>query len=159
MNLPGAGPGLLRLAKRLVLPDFVFGFLAGPVSGLIHPDELLGELLFPYVSVSVAIILFEGGLSLKLNEIRGDQGVMRLLISVGALVTWAVISVAAYFILELDLELAVLLGAVLVVTGPTVVIPLLRQIRPTTRLSSVLKWEGILIDPIGATLAVLVASL
>ncbi len=148
------------LAWRFKLPAIllllIFGFIAGPVTGFVNPDELFGELLFPFISVSVAIILFEGGLSLKLDEIRGEQGVVRLLISLGALVTWAIVSLAAYFILQLDLEMAVLLGAVLVVTGPTVVIPLLRQIRPTTRLSSVLKWEGILIDPIGATLAVLV---
>jgi NhaP-type Na+/H+ or K+/H+ antiporter len=139
-----------------ILLLLIFGFVAGPVTGLIHPDELFGELLFPFVSVSVAIILFEGGLSLRLDELRGVRGVVRLLISLGTLVTWAVIAIASYYILGLDLELAVLLGAVLVVTGPTVVIPLLRQVRPTRQISSVLKWEGILIDPIGATLAVLV---
>ena len=148
------------LAWRFKLPAIllllVFGFMAGPVTGLIHPDELFGELLFPLVSLSVAIILFEGGLGLRLREIRGVQGVVRLLISLGALVTWGIISLASYFILGLDLELAVLLGAVLVVTGPTVVIPLLRQVRPSRQVSSILKWEGILIDPIGATLAVLV---
>ena len=148
------------LAWRFKIPSIllllIFGFLAGPVTGLIVPDELFGELLFPYVSLSVAIILFEGGLGLRLEEIRGVQGIVRLLISLGALVTWAAIAAAAYFILNLELPLAVLLGAVLVVTGPTVVIPLLRQIRPTTQVSSILKWEGILIDPIGAILAVLV---
>jgi NhaP-type Na+/H+ or K+/H+ antiporter len=148
------------LAWRFRLPAIllllVFGFLAGPVTGLIHPDELFGELLFPFVSLSVAIILFEGGLGLRFQEIRGVQGVVRLLISLGALVTWGIISLASFFILGLEPELAVLLGAVLVVTGPTVVIPLLRQVRPSRRVSSVLKWEGILIDPIGATLAVLV---
>ena len=148
------------LAWRFKIPAIllllIFGFVAGPVTGLIHPDELFGELLFPFVSVSVGIILFEGGLSLRLDELRGAQGVVRLLISLGALVTWVIVGAAAYYILGLELELAVLLGAVLVVTGPTVVIPLLRQVRPTRRISSVLKWEGILIDPIGATLAVLV---
>ncbi len=148
------------LAWRFKIPAILllllFGFLAGPVSGLIHPDELFGELLFPFVSVSVAIILFEGGLSLKLDELRGVEGVVRLLITLGALVTWIIVSVAGYFILGLDLQLAVLLGAVLVVTGPTVIIPLLRQVRPDKRVSSILKWEGILIDPVGATLAVLV---
>jgi len=148
------------LAWRFKLPAIllllVFGFLAGPVTGLIHPDELFGELLFPFVSLSVAIILFEGGLGLRLQEISGVQGVVRLLISLGALVTWGIISLASFYILGLELELAVLLGAVLVVTGPTVVIPLLRQVRPSRRVSSVLKWEGILIDPIGATLALLV---
>ncbi len=148
------------LAWRFKVPSIllllIFGFLAGPITGLIHPDEMFGELLFPYVSLSVAIILFEGGLGLRLDELRGVEGVVRLLISLGALVTWVVVGAAAYYILNLELTLAVLLGAVLVVTGPTVVIPLLRQIRPTTRISSVLKWEGILIDPIGAILAVLV---
>ena len=148
------------LAWRLKVPSIllllIFGFLAGPVTGFIHPDELFGELLFPFVSVSVAIILFEGGLSLKFSELRGVGGVVQLLVTLGALVTWGVISLAAYYILNLELLLAVLLGAVLVVTGPTVVIPLLRQVRPSSRVSSVLKWEGILIDPVGATLAVLV---
>lgn len=139
-----------------ILLLLLFGFIAGPVTGFIHPDELFGELLFPFVSISVAIILFEGGLSLKLDEVREVQGVVQLLITLGALVTWVLISLAAVFILRMEMLLAILLGAILVVTGPTVVIPLLRQIRPTNRVSSILKWEGILIDPIGATLAVLV---
>lgn len=148
------------LAWRFKIPAIllllIFGFLAGPVTGLIRPDELLGEFLFPYVSVSVAIILFEGGLSLKLKDLRGVEGVVRLLVSLGTLITWGIVSLAAYTMLGLDVLLSVLLGAILVVTGPTVIIPLLRQARPTRRVSSILKWEGILIDPIGATLAVLV---
>ncbi|MFN2107724.1 MAG: cation:proton antiporter, partial [Candidatus Promineifilaceae bacterium] len=148
------------LAWRFKIPAIllllIFGFVAGPLTGLIRPDELLGDLLFPYVSVSVAIILFEGGLSLRINELRGVEGVVRLLITVGALITWGIVSLAAYTILRLDLMMSVLIGAILVVTGPTVVIPLLRQARPTRRVGSILKWEGILIDPIGATLAVLV---
>ncbi|MFK7804416.1 MAG: cation:proton antiporter [Anaerolineae bacterium] len=147
-------------AWRFKIPSIllllIFGFMAGPVTGILHPDELFGELLFPFVSLSVAIILFEGGLSLKLDEIRGVQSVVRLLVSLGALVSWGIVSVAAYYILQFDLLLSVLTGAVLVVTGPTVVMPLLRQIRPVARVASVLKWEGILIDPVGATLAVLV---
>ena len=87
------------LAWRFKIPAIllllIFGFLAGPVSGLIKPDELFGDLLFPFVSVSVAIILFEGGLSLRLNELRGAQGVVRLLVSLGALVTWVVVGAAA----------------------------------------------------------------
>ncbi|MFN2171174.1 MAG: cation:proton antiporter [Candidatus Promineifilaceae bacterium] len=148
------------LAWRLRLPAILllllFGLLIGPVTGFLDPDKLFGDLLFPYVSVSVAIILFEGGLSLRINELRGVEGVVRLLISVGALITWAIVAFAAHTILNLELQLAVLLGAILVVTGPTVIIPLLRQARPSRHVSSILKWEGILIDPIGATLAVLV---
>ncbi|MCL4264040.1 MAG: cation:proton antiporter [Anaerolineae bacterium] len=150
------------LAWRFKIPSILllllFGFLAGPVFGLIHPNEMFGELLFPFVSLSVAIILFEGGLSLKWGETEEVRGVLRLLISVGAFVTWVLASLAAYFILDMEALLAILLGAVLVVTGPTVVIPLLRQIRPSRRVGSILKWEGILIDPIGATLAVLVVE-
>lgn len=148
------------LAWRFKLPAILLlllaGFLAGPVTGLIHPDELFGELLFPLVSLAVGIILFEGGLSLRFSEISEVKGIVRLLITLGALITWAVIAFASYTILDLNTQLSVLLGAVLVVTGPTVVIPLLRQVRPSQQVSSILKWEGILIDPIGATLAVLV---
>ncbi len=148
------------IAWRLKLPSILvlltFGFLAGPVTGWLHVDALLGDLLFPIVSLSVGIILFEGGLSLKFADIRTTGRVIRNLITVGAGVTWILTSAAAYWILGLNLALAVQLGAVLVVTGPTVIGPLLRQVRPSGQISSILRWEGILIDPVGATLAVLV---
>ncbi|MFN2137205.1 MAG: cation:proton antiporter [Candidatus Promineifilaceae bacterium] len=148
------------LAWRFKLPAILllllFGFIAGPIAHLVLPDEHFGELLFPFVSISVGIILFEGGLSLRFDELRGAEGVVRLLVTLGALITWGVVAAAARFVLGMDLQMAVLLGAILVVTGPTVVIPLLRQVRPSQRVSSILKWEGILIDPIGAVLAVLV---
>lgn len=148
------------LAARLRLPSILLllltGFVVGPVAGLLDPTELLGDLLFPVVSLSVAIILFEGSLTLNLTELREVGVVVRRLISVGVVVTWIISTAGAYFILGLDLPLALLLGAILTVTGPTVVIPLLRHVRPIGRVSSALKWEGILIDPVGATLAVLV---
>lgn len=148
------------VAWRLKLPSILllllFGFVAGPVTGFIEPDLLFGESLFPLVSIFVALILFEGGLSLKLAELRATGNVVQRLISIGALVTWFLTSAAAVYILDLDLTLSVLLGAVTLVTGPTVVIPLLRLVRPKGRVASVLKWEGILIDPVGAVLAVLV---
>ncbi|MDT8306574.1 MAG: sodium:proton antiporter [Anaerolineae bacterium] len=144
----------LRLPSILLL--LLFGFLAGPVLGLVDPDRLLGEVLFPVVSLSVAIILFEGGLTLRLDELPEIGGVLARLISVGAVVTWTVAAVAAHFILQLDWGLSILLGAILIVTGPTVIGPLLRQIQPRGQASALLKWEGILIDPVGAVLAVLV---
>lgn len=154
------GVGAQWLAWRLRLPSILLllalGFLAGPITGFLHPDELFGELLFPIVSMSVAIILFEGGLSLRLTELPQMGKVMPLLITVGALITWVVATVAAHFVLGMDWSLAVLLGAILIVTGPTVIGPLLRQIRPTGKVGAVLKWEGILIDPVGAVLAVLI---
>lgn len=148
------------IAWRFRLPSIllllVFGFIAGPVAQLIDTNQLMGELLLPVVSVSVAIILFEGGMSLKISELREVGATVRNLISVGALVTWVLASAAAIFILGLQRNVAVLLGAILVVTGPTVIGPLLTHVRPTNRVRSILKWEGILIDPIGALLAVLV---
>ncbi len=154
------GVGAQWLAWRLRVPSIllllVFGFVAGPVTGFLDPDALLGELLVPIVSISVAIILFEGGLSLRFSEIRKVSSVVRNLTTVGILITWAIGAAAARFFLELDLPLAVLLGAIAALTGPTVIIPLLRHVRPTSSLGSILKWEGILNDPIGAMLAVLV---
>lgn len=154
------GVGAQWLAWRLRLPSILllllFGFVAGPVTGLIDPNELLGDLLTPLVSIFVALILFEGGLSLRLSELRGVFGVVGRLVSIGMLATWAVGSFSAHYILGLSIEISILLGAVLVVTGPTVILPLLRHVRPVGRISSILKWEGIVIDPIGAVLAVLV---
>jgi len=148
------------LAWRLRLPSIlmllIFGFIAGPVTGFLNPDELFGDLLLPIVSLSVAVILFEGGLNLSIAELRKTGGVVLKLITIGVLVTWLIGAVAAYFLLDLNLELAVLLGAILVVTGPTVILPLLRHLRPAGQVGAVLKWEGIVIDPVGAILAVLV---
>lgn len=145
---------LLRSPAILLL--LIFGLTAGPVTGFLHPDALLGNLLLPLVAVSVAIILFEGGLSLSMRELPQIGRVLRTLVSVGAAVTWVVSASAAYFLLDLDLDLAALLGAILIVTGPTVIGPLLRHVRPTGPVGPILKWEGIVIDPIGAMLAVLV---
>lgn len=145
-----------RLRFPSILMLLLFGFLAGPVTGLIQPDALFGDLLFPIVSISVAVILFEGGLTLRLRELPKIGDVVFRLISVGALLTWAAIAVAAHYVTGLDWSIAVLLGAVLIVTGPTVIGPLLRQVRPKGSVAAVLKWEGILIDPVGAVLAVLV---
>jgi NhaP-type Na+/H+ or K+/H+ antiporter len=147
------------IAWRLRLPSILmlllFGFLAGPVFGILHPDEILGEILFPAVTLSVGIILFEGGLGLRLKNFRNVQLVVRNLISIGALVTIVVTAPTAHFLLGLSWPLSILLASILVVSGPTVVIPLLRFIRPSERVASILRWEGILIDPVGATLAVL----
>ncbi len=156
------GLGMLAqwLAHRLHVPSILLllaaGLIAGPGIGILDPTELFGELLFPIVSISVAIILYEGGLDLNIRELRAIGPAFLRLITVGALVTWAVTTLAAHFILGLNYEISILLGAILIVSGPTVVIPLLLHIRPARRVSNLLKWEGILIDPIGAILAVIV---
>jgi len=142
------------------LPAILFlllaGIVAGPVSGWIRPDELFGNLLFPMVSLSVAVILFEGSLTLKFTEIAGLENVVRRMVTSGLLVTWVVVAYVTWYLLEFPLELAVLFGAFTVVTGPTVIVPLLRTVRPTAHIANILRWEGIVIDPIGALLAVLV---
>lgn len=145
-----------RFGLPSILMMLLVGFMAGPVSGLLNPDQLFGTLLFPIVSISVAIILFEGGLSLKLRELRPIRAVVINLVTIGALVTWLLSAYAAYYFLALDVRLALLFGAILVVSGPTVIIPLLIQVRPIGQVGSVMKWEGIVNDPVGATLAVLV---
>jgi NhaP-type Na+/H+ or K+/H+ antiporter len=148
------------LAWRLHLPSIllllIFGFIAGPISGVLDPDELFGDLLFPLVSVSVAVILFEGGLSLRIDELRRVGHIVRNLTTIGIIVTWVLTSLAAHYISGVAWSPAVLIGAILVVSGPTVIIPLLRQIRPTGNIGSIIKWEGIVNDPFGAILAVLV---
>ncbi|UCD37945.1 MAG: sodium:proton antiporter [Fidelibacterota bacterium] len=153
------GIGSQWLAWRLHLPSILLlllmGFIAGPVTNFLQPDMLFGGLLIPFVSISVALILFEGGLSLKISELRETSRVVTRLVTVGALVTWALGAWAAYALLGLSGELAILLGAILIVTGPTVIGPLLRHIRPTRQVASILKWEGIVIDPIGAVVSLL----
>ena len=148
------------LAWRIRFPSIlfllVFGFIAGPITGFLHPDSLLGDLLLPIVSISVALILFEGGLTLRLGELKDVGKVVILLIVIGSIVTWIIATLSARYILGLDIRLSILLGAILVVTGPTVIGPLLRHVRPLKRVGTVLKWEGIMIDPVGAILAVLV---
>jgi NhaP-type Na+/H+ or K+/H+ antiporter len=108
------------------------------------------------VSLAVAIILFEGSLTLDFKQIQGHGTMVRNLVSVGMLITFAIISVFTHFIMGLSWELSALFGALVVVTGPTVIVPMLRSIRTTEKMANILRWEGIIIDPIGALLAVLV---
>lgn len=143
-----------RIPSILIL--LAVGFLAGPVFHLIHPEQLLGESLTPLVSLAVGIILFEGGMTLKLSELRRIGPVVRNLNTISVLVTWGIATAAGYYILDLSLPLATLLGGILTVTGPTVIGPLLRHVGNVGPAGTILKWEGILIDPIGATLGLLV---
>lgn len=148
------------IAWRLHLPSILLllicGIVAGPATGFLDPDDLFGELLLPMVSISVGVILFEGGLSLSIRDLREVGGIVRNLVTVGVAVTWFLTSLAAHFIAGFEWVLAILFGAILVVTGPTVIIPLLRHVRPTGQVRAIVKWEGILNDPVGALLAVLV---
>jgi NhaP-type Na+/H+ or K+/H+ antiporter len=104
----------------------------------------------------VCVILYEGGLTLRFSEIREVGGVVRNLVTVGAILTWLMVTGLAHWLIGFDWGFSFLLGAVLVVTGPTVIGPLLRLVRPQGPVGPILKWEGIVIDPVGATLALLV---
>lgn len=144
-----------RARVPVILPLLVTGFLVGPIFGLVNPDELLGDLLAPAVSIAVGLILFEGGLSLRLREMEGQQRVLWLLVTVGVLITWAIGAVVTSVFTDLSRGMAVLTGSILVVSGPTVIGPLLTLVRPSRSVASILKWESIVIDPIGALLAVI----
>ena len=143
----------LRLPAILFL--LVSGLVAGPAFHLVQPDKLFGDLLFPFVSLSVGVILFEGAMTLKFRDLAGTGSTVRNLVTFGALVTWFITSLAAYYLMHFDIKLAFLFGALVVVTGPTVVVPMLRSVRPKPKIANILRWEGILIDPLGALLAVL----
>ncbi|HEX5694136.1 MAG TPA: sodium:proton antiporter, partial [Arenimonas sp.] len=147
-------------AWRLRLPAILLllaaGITLGPGLGWLDPDAMLGEFLFPMVSMGVALILFEGSLTLRFGEIRGLGPTILRLVSVGALVTMLGLATAAHFLADLAWPVALLFGALTCVTGPTVIMPMLRAVRPNERISNILRWEGIIIDPIGALLAVLV---
>lgn len=148
------------LAWRVKVPAILFllliGITLGPAFDLLNPDELFGDLLFPIVSLAVGVILFEGSLTLRFREIQGVSSTIVRMVSLGAVISWGVAATAAHWFVGLGWPIAFLFGALVVVTGPTVIAPLLRIVRPSPRVSKILRWEAIIIDPIGALLAVLV---
>ena len=163
LGLPGLlllGIGAQWLAWRLRIPSILLllllGFAVGPFSGLLDPGALLGEELHPVVSLAVAVILFEGGLSLRFRELKGAGRAVAGLILVGPVLTFGIVTFLARWTLGFEPESSALVGAILVVTGPTVIGPLLQHVRPTGVVGKVVRWEGIVTDPIGAILAVLV---
>ena len=145
-----------RLRLPAILPLLVCGLLLGPGFGVLDPDAIFGDLLFPIISLGVAVILFEGALTLNFKEIKDHGRMVTNLVTIGMLVTWACVSIATYYLLDFEWLMALLFGALVVVTGPTVIVPMLRSVRPKSQLASILRWEGIIIDPIGALMAVLV---
>ncbi len=154
------GLGCQWLAWRMRLPAILFlllaGIIVGPILQWLNPDDILGDLLFPLVSLAVAVILFEGSLTLNFKEIRGVSGSVWSIVSVGAIISWVATSVATHYFLNFTWELAILFASLTVVTGPTVIVPLLRTVRPSSKLANILRWEGILIDPLGALFVVMV---
>ena len=153
-----------------ILPLILIGLLVGPIATLFTADGTKwiepvwngtnglfpGERLFNFVSLAISIILFEGGLTLKKEEILNVGSSIVKLISLGAFITFLGAGIAAHFIFNLSWAISFLFSALIIVTGPTVIAPILRNIPLKKDVSAVLKWEGILIDPIGALVAVLV---
>ncbi len=153
-----------------ILPLILIGLFVGPIATELSEDGTKwiepiwngeeglfpGESLFYFVSLAISIILFEGGLTLKLSEIKNVGPVITKLITLGSLVTFVGAGMAAHFIFDFSWEISALFSALIIVTGPTVITPILRNIPLKKDVSAVLKWEGILIDPIGALVAVLV---
>ncbi|MDF1808840.1 MAG: sodium:proton antiporter [Phycisphaerales bacterium] len=163
------GVGAQWLAWKIKIPSIllllIFGILAGPVMRsvfdhspfAIDPDELFNrDMLLAAVGIAVGLILYEGGLTLNFKELQTTWKPVTLLVTTGALVTWIIAGISAYYLFDLERPIAILLGAILIVTGPTVVGPMLAHIRPSGNSGLILKWEGIVIDPIGVGAAVFV---
>lgn len=161
-----------KLKIPSILPLILIGLIVGPLSTLITEDGTKwiepvwnesnaeglfpGERLFNFVSLAISLILFEGGLTLKKEEVLNVGPVIMKLISVGSLITFIGGGLSAHFVFDLSWEISFLFSALIIVTGPTVIAPILRNLPLKKDVSTVLKWEGILIDPIGALVAVLV---
>lgn len=120
------------LGWKLKLPPIIFlliaGFIIGPVTGFLNPDKVFGDLLFPVISLAVSIILFEGGLTLNLSELKRSGRVISRLLLAGLVLGWLLGGYCAYFFLGFSPGLAALTGAILIITGPTVIAPMLRVI-------------------------------
>jgi len=153
-----------KVKQPAILPLILIGLIIGPISTfftedghkLIDGDSIFtGDFLFSFVSISVGVILFEGGLTLNIREIRKLAGTVRNLLVIGALVTFVGGGIAAHYIMDISWKISFLFGALIIVSGPTVIMPILRNVKPNTNVNTILKWEGILIDPFGALVAVL----
>ncbi len=155
----GAGCILTVLSRRLQLPTIVLlllgGFAIGPEGlGVFDPDTL-GEFLPMIVSLAVGLILFEGGLTLDLKEFTQTSTVIRRLLTLGVLITWFGCAATVFLVFDITPSFALLMGSLVIVTGPTVIVPLLKRIRVQPKLGSILHWEGVLIDSIGVFIAIL----
>ncbi|MGO1057521.1 cation:proton antiporter [Planococcus sp. FY231025] len=145
------------IAWRVQLPAIVLmsiaGLLVGPLLGIISPATSFGDLFNPFISLAVAIILFEGSLNLNFKEIRGFSKPVWRIVTFGAFIAWIAGSLAAHYMAGLSWAVSFVIGGLFIVTGPTVILPMLRQAKLNARPAAILKWEGIIVDPFGALLA------
>ncbi|OWY10735.1 sodium:proton exchanger [Thioclava sp. F42-5] len=153
------GVGAQWLAWRMRLPAIVImlvaGLIAGPATGLLNPSRDFGELLSPLIALAVAVILFEGGFSLDFHRLGDAKTGVRRLVFIGAPLGWFLSALALVWGAGLSWESAAVFGGIMVVTGPTVIAPLLRTAKLARRPARLLQWEAIVNDPIGALAAVL----
>lgn len=145
-----------RIRLPAILPLLLIGIVLGPALDVFDPDAVFGAFLFPSVSLAVAVILFEGSLTLRFRELKETGRAIRGLVSYGAILAVLLLAAAAHWIAGVGWPVAFLFGAVACVTGPTVITPLLLTLRPVRNVASALRWEGIVLDPLGALFAVLV---
>ncbi|WP_143560816.1 sodium:proton antiporter [Sporosarcina sp. P26b] len=131
----------------------IAGLLIGPIMGWVNPEVALDELYSPLISLAVAIILFEGSSNLDFREIKDISKSVFRVVTLGAFLAWILGSFTAHYIAGLTWEVSFIIGGLFVVTGPTVIIPLLRNAKLKARTAAVLKWEGIIVDPAGPLLA------
>lgn len=154
------GIALQWIGWRFKIPALILliiaGLIMGPITGWINPKEDFGDMLHPIVSLSVAIILFEGGLNLKWHEFKQNSQVINRLISWNVVATFALGAIGSYYLVGLSMPVALIFGAIIIVTGPTVIVPLLKQANLSRRPAALLRWEGIINDPVGALLVVLI---
>jgi NhaP-type Na+/H+ or K+/H+ antiporter len=153
------GVGSQWLAWRMRLPAIVLmllaGLLVGPVLGVLDPGRQFGDMLSPMIAIAVAIILFEGGLTLDFHRLSDAATGVRRLVIVGAPLGWLASALALHFVAGLSWESSAVFGGIMIVTGPTVIAPLLRQAKLARRPAALLQWEAIMNDPVGALAAVL----
>ena len=158
------GVGAQWIGRRTGIPSLLIllpaGLLAGDVLGWVEPDELFGDILNPLVTLLVSLLLFQSGIQLRLAELPGEarSSIVRL-VTIGLAITFAGASAAVAIALDVPTELAFMTGAIVVVSGPTVVGPLLKVVRPRDPTGAVLNWEGTVLDPVGAILGVVVLNL
>src|SRR5690625_5187425 len=152
------GIGSQWIAWKYRLPAIVVmsiaGLIAGPFLGIMNPEEGFGDLYDPFISVAVAIILFEGSLNLSFKELRGLGRPVFRISTIGAFIAWVFGSLTAHYMAGLSWEVAFVVGGLFIVTGATVILILLRQSKLKPRPAKILKWEGIIVDPLGVLLAV-----
>ncbi len=155
-----AGIVLQWIGWRFKIPALILliiaGFIMGPITGWINPKEDFGNMLHPIISLSVAIILFEGGLNLKWHEFKQNSQVINRLITWNAVATFSLGAIGSHYLVGLSMPVALIFGAIIIVTGPTVIVPLLKQANLSRRPAALLRWEGIINDPVGALLVVLI---